>query len=280
MLVTLFRLLSRLPLSWLHAMGAGLGWLVYLSSPTYRRRMKQNIARAGYAQHLRRAIAEAGKNVMELPFVWFASEERLLSAAILEDWDLIERTLAEGRGLIFLTPHLGCFEVTAQVVATRLPMTVLYRPPKKAALKPLLEGARKRGRLSLAPANLSGVRILLKTLRNGDAVGMLPDQVPQQGEGVWAPFFGKAAYTMTLPAKLQQMTDAPVIIAYGLRVRGGFRIVIERLHEPLSGTTEEQARAVNAAMERLIAHCPEQYFWSYNRYKTPPGVAPAATEVR
>ncbi len=273
MLVTLFRLLSALPLSWLHAFGAVLGWSVYLTSPTYRRRMKENMARAGYAGLLRRAIGETGKNVAELPFVWFASERRLLDAAILEDWPLIERTLAEGRGLIFLTPHLGCFEVTAQVVATRMPMSVLYRPPRKAALKPLLEGARARRRLTLAPATLSGVRTLLKTLKQGGAIGLLPDQVPQQGEGVWANFFGKPAYTMTLPAKLQQMTGAPIIVAYGLRVRGGFRIRIKRLERPLEGSAAEQARAVNAAMEELIAHCPEQYFWSYNRYKAPAGVA-------
>jgi len=273
MLVTLFRLLSGLPLSWLHAIGTALGWTVYCASPTYRRRMKENMARAGYAPLLRRAVGEAGKSIAELPFVWFASEQRLLRAAVLEDWDLIERTLAEGRGLIFLTPHLGCFEVTAQVVATRMPMTVLYRPPKKAALKPLLEGARARRRLALAPASLAGVRMLLKTLKQGGAIGMLPDQVPQQGEGVWAEFYGRPAYTMTLPGKLQQLSGAPVIVAYGLRVRGGFRIRIARLEQPLAGTPAEQARAVNTAMENLIAQCPEQYFWSYNRYKTPTGVA-------
>lgn len=274
-MITLFRLLSRLPLTWLHAVGAVLGWAVYLASPRYRQRLKENLARAGYASLLPQAIREAGKNIAELPFVWFASESRLLRIAVLEDWPLIERTLAEGRGLIFLTPHLGCFEVTAQVVATRMPMTVLYRPPKKAFLKPLLEGARKRGKLALAPANLSGVRSLLKTLKQGGAIGMLPDQVPQQGEGVWAEFFGKPAYTMTLPAKLQQMSGAPVILAYGLRVYGGFRIRLERMEQDWPVGAQQQARIVNTAMESLIAHCPEQYFWSYNRYKVPAGVAPA-----
>jgi Kdo2-lipid IVA lauroyltransferase/acyltransferase len=274
MLVTLFRLLSRLPLPLLHATGAALGRLVYAVSATYRSRLKENIARAGYAQLAQAAAAEAGKNVLELPFVWFASQERLLKVAVLEDWDLIERTMAEGKGVIFLTPHLGCFEVTAQLVATRTPITVLYRPPKKAVLKPLLEGARARNMLSLAPANLSGVRSLLKTLRRGGAVGLLPDQVPQQGEGVWADFFGKPAYTMTLPARLQQLSGAPVLVAYGLRVRGGFRVRIARLEGALDGSPHQQARAVNAAMERLIAHCPEQYLWSYNRYKVPAGVTP------
>lgn len=277
MLVTLFRLLSRLPLSLLHAIGAALGWSVYWASPTYRRRLKENMARGGYGHLLPAAVREAGKNVMELPFVWFASEQRLLAAAKFDDWALIEDAMTEGKGLIFLTPHLGCFEVTAQVVATRMPLTVLYRPPKRAALKPLLEGARRRAGMALAPATLSGVRTLLKTLRKGGAIGLLPDQVPQQGEGVWAPFFGKSAYTMTLPAKLQQMSGAPVIVVYGLRVPGGFRIRMARLGPLLSGTPEQQAGAINAAMERLIAHCPEQYFWSYNRYKVPAGLTPPAS---
>lgn len=157
-------------------------------------------------------------------------------------------------------------------------MTVLYRPPRKKALKPLIEQARARPGLSLAPANLSGVRTLLKALRQGEPIGLLPDQVPQNGEGVWADFFGKPAYTMTLPAKLHQMSGAPIILAYVERLpRGrGYVLRLAPFEQPLGETPEEQARAINAAMEQLIARCPAQYFWSYNRYKTPAGVpAPA-----
>lgn len=276
MLVTLFRLLSALPLSVLHAMGAALGWLVYLSSPSYRHRLKDNISRAGFASTLPQAIMEAGKSILELPFVWCANPQRVLQSATIENWDVVQEALdTTKRGIIFLTPHLGCFEITAQVVAAKVPIAVLYRPPRKAALKPLIEGARTRHNLSLAPANLSGVRILLKTLKRGELVGLLPDQVPQNGEGVWADFFGKPAYTMTLSAKLHDMSGAPIILTYAERLpRGkGFIVRFSQFNEPLDGTPEQQARAINAAMERLIARCPQQYFWSYNRYKTPPGVA-------
>ncbi len=135
-------------------------------------------------------------------------------AANIENWELAQTALESGRGVIFLTPHLGCFEIIAQAIAQRIPLVALYRPPRKAALKPLIEDARTRPNLTLAPANLSGVRTLLKTLKKGAAIGLLPDQVPQQGEGVWANFFGKPAYTMTLPAKLQQMTEAAVICCH------------------------------------------------------------------
>ncbi|KIF82950.1 lysophospholipid acyltransferase family protein [Noviherbaspirillum autotrophicum] len=281
MLVTLFRLLSVLPLPILHAIGSLLGWLVYLASPSYRRRLKDNIVRAGFPQALPRAIAEAGKNILELPFIWCASSQRVLGSAKIENWEIVQAALDAKRGIVFLTPHLGCFEITAQYVATRTPLTVMYRPPRKETLKPLIEGARARGDLRLAPATLAGVRTLLKTLRSGGPIGVLPDQVPQNGEGVWADFFGKPAYTMTLPAKMQQMSGAPIILVYAERLPfgRGYLIRFVAFEEALGDTPQQQARAINAAMERLIARCPAQYFWSYNRYKTPPGVA-APTEQR
>jgi KDO2-lipid IV(A) lauroyltransferase len=275
MLVTLFRLLSKLPLPALHALGGAFGWLVYLVSPSYRNRLKNNIGRAGFADYLSSAIAEAGKSVLELPFIWYAAPERVLKTASIENWDLVQAALDAGRGIVFLTPHLGCFEISAQSVAAKHPLTVLYRPPRKEALKPLLEGARARPNLSLAPANLAGVRILLKALKQGQPIGLLPDQVPQNGEGVWADIFGKPAYTMTLSAKLHQMSGAPIILAYAERLpRGrGYILRFVPFEHPLGDTPAEQACAINAAMEQLIARCPAQYFWSYNRYKTPAGVA-------
>jgi KDO2-lipid IV(A) lauroyltransferase len=277
MLVTLFRLLSKLPLPILHAAGSLLGRLVYFGSPAYRRRLRDNIRRAGHGGALSAAIGESGKSILELPFIWCARPERVLATVSIENWDLAQEALDAGRGVIFLTPHLGCFEVIAQAIAARTPLTALYRPPRKSALKPLLEQARARHNLDLAPANLTGVRMLLKALKAGRAIGLLPDQVPQHGEGVWADFFGKPAYTMTLPARLREMSGAPVIVSYAVRLpRGaGFRVRFERLDQPLEGTPQQQARAINAAMEALIARCPDQYFWSYNRYKDPTGGAGA-----
>jgi len=278
MLVSLFRCLSILPLPILHALGAATGWLVYLASPSYRRRLNDNIRRAGFGGSRHGAVAEAGKNILELPFIWCAAPDRVLNTVTIDNWELVQAALDAKRGLIFLTPHLGCFEITAQVVASKVPLTVLYRPPRKAALKPLIEGARARTNLKLAPANLSGVRTLLKTLKGGEPIGLLPDQVPQNGEGVWAEFFGKPAYTMTLSAKLQQMTGARLILTYarGRPFGRGFAVRFVRFEQALGDTPAQQARAINAAMEQLIAHCPAQYFWSYNRYKTPAGVAAPA----
>jgi KDO2-lipid IV(A) lauroyltransferase len=279
MLIALFRLLSNFSLPVLHALGTTLGWLVYGISPSYRRRLKENIKRAGYSDVLRPSIAESGKSILELPFIWCASPQRVLATATIENWEVAQAALDAKQGVIFLTPHLGCFEIIAQAIAAKTSLTALYRPPRKAALKPLIEGARSRHNLLLAPANLSGVRTLLKDLKKGNAIGLLPDQVPQNGEGVWVDFFGKPAYTMTLPGKLQQMTGAPIILSYAERMPQGRGFIVRfvPLIGELGDTAEAQAHAINRAMEQLIARCPAQYFWSYNRYKTPDGVTgPAA----
>jgi len=276
MLVSLFRLLSHLPLPLLHALGAAAGWIVYLCSPRYRKHLQANIRQAGFERHMHAAIAEAGKNVFELPFVWCAEPARVLNTVQVENWQVVEQARAAGKGIVFLTPHLGCFEVSAQLAASRLPLTVLYRPPKQAALKPLIEDARARYNLALAPANLAGVRSLFKVLKRNGVIGLLPDQVPQNGEGVWADFFGKPAYTMTLPGKLAQITEAAIILAFAERLpRGrGYLLHLSPFALPPELSPEQQARAINSAMEGLIAGCPAQYFWSYNHYKVPGGVTP------
>ena len=282
MLVPIFRFLSIFPLSFLHALGAALGWVVYLSSPSYRRRMRANMTQAGYAQHLSAAVAEAGKSIVELPFIWCADPKRVSRHATDENWAIVQTELDAGRGIVFLTPHLGCFEIVAQEIALRTELMVMYRPPKKEALKPLIEGARARDNLLLAPATMSGVRMLAKFLKKGKPIGLLPDQVPQEGEGVWARFFGRDAYTMTLPAKLAQLGDATIIVTYAERLPGGRGYVIRFV--PFDGTLDgdaaQQAQAINSAMERLIARNPSQYYWSYNRYKVPAGIAAPKQEVQ
>ncbi|GAC1408686.1 MAG: lysophospholipid acyltransferase family protein [Burkholderiaceae bacterium] len=279
MLVFLFRLLSHLPLVALHLAGSALGWLVYGLVPAHRYRLDRHLSRAGYSTQWRQAVAESGKGILELAFVWCAAPRRVLHTAQVDSWEVAQRAFDRGRGVIFLTPHLGCFEIIAQAIAARVPLTALYRPPRMAALKPLMEGARARPNLLLAPANVGGVRTLLRALKCGGAIGLLPDQVPQNGDGVWADFFGIPAYTMTLPARLQQITGATIILSYAQRLPHGRGFVIRFVPcAPLAlrggDSPQGQARALNRAMEELIARCPAQYFWSYNRYKTPAGVQP------
>jgi KDO2-lipid IV(A) lauroyltransferase len=128
------------------------------------------------------------------------------------------------------------------------------------------------------------MRPLLRALRAGEAVGMLPDQAPSAGEGVWAPFFGRPAYTMTLPARLVQLTGARIVLAFAERLpRGaGYHLHLRALDETLPDDPTAAAARLNRAIEDLIEMHPSQYLWGYNRYKTPPGAppAPAAPEAQ
>lgn len=280
MFALLFRSFARVPLPLLHRLGAGFGCLVVLLSPGYRRHLRANLEQAGYHDRklLWRAAAEAGKGVLELPFVWSRPQADVLARTTTSRWELLDAIRARGQGIIFLTPHLGCFEVTAQYFAVNpvdgAPITVLYRPPRKDFLHPLVAGNRARANLILAPADLSGVRRLVRALKRGEAVGLLPDQVPSRGEGVWAPFFGRAAYTMTLPVKLHEMTGAAIVLAWGERLAkgAGWIVHIVPYAGSLSGDTAAKTAQINGAMEELVRLRPEQYFWGYKRYKVPRGV--------
>lgn len=271
--ITLFRLFSHLPLSWLHALGTLLGWLTWLLSPTYRRHMRENMRLALGADESRRiraaAIGEAGKGMLELPRIWLRPLAETASRVIrVSGWQLVEEASRKGKGILYLTPHLGCFEVTAQYLSTHAPITVLYRPPRQAWLQAMIEAGRARPQLHLAAADLSGVRSLLKALRRGDAVGMLPDQAPRTGEGRWLDFFGRPAYTMTLAARLVE-SGAEVIMVWAERLPAGagYHFHLQAPTQPISGTIEERALQINRQIEHLVRQCPEQYLWGYNRYK-------------
>ena len=272
-MLSLFRLLSHVPLRGLHAIGAILGWCVFLASPTYRQRFLAHAAQAGYGfAQVRPAVAHIGRMLAELPRLW-------LGATPPVEWDhvaCIDAAYAQGQGVILLTPHLGCFEIVAQALALRYqadhgPLTVLFRPARKAWIAPVVAASRQRPGLSAVPTTLAGVRHMIRALRQGQAVGLLPDQVPPEGMGLWAPFFGRSAYTMTLAARLAQQTGAQVRLVWGERLPAGrgYRLHARELQAPLADTLPEAVAQLNADIERLIRECPQQYLWSYGRYKPP-----------
>jgi len=274
--VALFRTVARCPLVLLHGAGWCVGWITFLSSPRYRRRLLANARQAGYGWRVARsAVGEAGKMALEIPRLW-------LGAPVPLRWDgaeLIEAAQASGQGVLFMTPHMGCFEVTAQAYAERFgsqrPMTVLFRPARQPWLRELMAQSRQRPGLLTAPTSLAGVKQLIKALKAGDTVGLLPDQVPPAGQGVWAPFFGREAYTMTLSARLVHSGQARLLFAWGERLPWGqgYVVRVRGLEKLLDGALEDDpglaAAQINRAMERLVAEQPAQYLWSYNRYKAP-----------
>jgi len=267
-----WRFLATLPLGLLHGLGAALGWVVFALSPTYRRRFLENAAQAGYAfAQVRAAVGHAGRMVAELPRLWLGRPP----PCALHGGDCVERAWAAGRGIVFLTPHQGCFEMSVQRAAQRWsadhgPITVLYRPARQAWLARLQETARNRPGVQAVPTTLAGVRSMIRVLRRGGAVGLLPDQVPPEGQGLWVPFFGRPAYTMTLAARLVQQTGAAIVLARCERLSWGRGYVLYVEPGPqLAPDMEAALRQINEAMEQLIRACPGQYLWGYGRYKKP-----------
>jgi Kdo2-lipid IVA lauroyltransferase/acyltransferase len=280
-MVIVFDVLARLPLWVLHRIGTLLGWVVYLSSGRYARRLRENLQLAGLADSqdefrklLRANVGEAGKGIMELPWVWRRPLEEVLTGVKRhEGWEHMEAAVAQGKGVIALTPHLGCFEIISLFIAARMPITTMYRPPRWAFLDKLMHDGRARGQTKLAPTDLGGVRQLIKTLKHGGVIGVLPDQVPGNGEGEWAPFFGRPAYTMTLIGKLIKSSGATVVMCSSERLPRGEGYALHFTPLAIDPATSIPAQ-INAVLETTIRTCPEQYLWSYNRYKVPRGALP------
>ncbi len=264
---------AKLPLAIIHALGIALGWLIYMCSKRSATRMRDNLRQSGiyqqeqaFKQAIRKNIAETGKSLLETFAIWLRGESAVLALVKhCDGWQAVEAALQQKRGIIFLTPHLGCFEITSLYYGAHYPIAVLFREPRQRWLLPLINSGRQRGKVTLAPASGAGVKQLLQALKRGEAIGILPDQAPFEGEGEWAPFFDKPAYTMTLASKLANKTDAPVFMVFGERLAGssGYHVHFK----PLAQGAIATPALMNKAIEAQIKQCPTQYLWSYDRYK-------------
>jgi Kdo2-lipid IVA lauroyltransferase/acyltransferase len=295
----LFFMLSSWPLALLHPLGALLGWLAYALSPSYRRHVRAHTRQAGLSRWQRwQAVAHAGRMVAELPRLWGWPRDRLLGKRV--QWqgaEAIDEALNQAKGLIILTPHQGCFEMVAMGYAERFgaraPMTALYRPARQPWLAQVMVDARDRPGIQASPATLAGVRAMLRALKRGETVGILPDQVPPDGMGAWAPFFGRSAYTMTMAPKLVAQTGCAVVLMRGERLSGlarwrrGCEYVLHAQRASAddeaalaSSDTAQSTATLNRLMESVIMQAPEQYLWGYNRYKGPRAEALTSADVR
>ncbi len=269
MLKLLARFLAQLSLPTIHFLGTGLGTLIHFFTPANAKVQHDNLLQSGLTNNnldelIKQSIAETGKSVLETLAIWQKPEAELLALVKnVYNWDVVEHALKAGKGLIFLTPHLGCFEIGSIYYGSKNPITVLFRPPKLKWLQALMNAGRSRTGVSLAEANAGGVRKLMQALKRNEAIGILPDQIPAEGEGEWADFFGKPAYTMTLASKLAEKTGATVVMSFGERLPNGigYNIYLQKVDSIATPAL------LNKAIEAQIAQKPSQYLWRYNRYK-------------
>ena len=288
-LLFILRLLASLPLPLIHGMGRILGWLLYLAPGRHSARMRNNLYGSGLCQTpracrrlLHQAIAEYGKGILELAPVWMRPYDRVLKLVTeTRGWEQIDAARAAGHGVILIGPHIGCFEMINLYYAARHPFTAMYKPPRQAALQTLMLAGRQRGQARLVPTDLAGVRGLLAALKRGEAVGVLPDHVASRGDGVWAPFFGRPAYTPTLVASLQRKTGAAAFFTVAERLSWGrgYRIHAFPMDAPFPQDKTAAATLINRSVEDMVRRFPAQYLWNYNRHKNPAGVAPPGSEA-
>ncbi len=272
------RFCGWLPLPLNHALGALLGWIAWIVPNQARRVTLINLdlcfpelTAASRRRLAQLSLREAGKTLTELGPMWHWRPERLESLVreTIDD-DLLFDGVRRGNGVIALIPHLGCWEICNLYYARRVALTILYRPPRMQQLD--LPIQRWRARVGARPASTSrsGVKSLFRALAQGEVVGILPDQDPGAGGGVFAPFFGRSTRTMSLVSRLAQRSGARVVTVYGERLRGGrgyrlrYRLVDDDIYD---SDLQTSVTALNRAVEYCVRELPEQYQWSYKRFK-------------
>ncbi|MCO6520774.1 MAG: lysophospholipid acyltransferase family protein [Snodgrassella sp.] len=284
-----FSLLALIPLPILQGIGSILGRLGYYLATNERKRTTRNLhfsklaANDQQAEKLIKSIfAETAKSGLELSIAWTRSSKHIVSLfKEVHGWEHIEEAIAHNHGLLLITPHLGNYDLAGRYLSEKLPfpLTAMYRPPKISWLESVMNNGRVRDNGYTAPANMQGVKQIVRALKNKEATIVLPDQVPGEGEGVWATFFGQPAYTMTLASRLAVMPKVTALFFCGERLPHGrgFALHIAPMQGNLTGNKEQDAQIINNNIEQWVARFPSQYLFGYNRYKhrnTKPPTAP------
>jgi len=272
---------ALLPLPAAHFMGSIAGHLLYLIPNRHRHICAVNITLCfphytaeQQKQLLHQSLIELGKTVFETGALWRWDRSRVIGLVKQVSGDaLLEKLLARGKGVILIAPHLGAWEMVGLYNSPKHPMTSMYRPAKLPALDSIVRNARQRAGATLVPTDASGVRALFRALRNQGLVGILPDQDPGEAGSIFAPFFGQPARSMTLVARLVQKTGAEVIYCYAQRLPRGSGFHMHYLAAPpaiADSDTQTAVQALNQGIEECVRNCPEQYQWSYKRFKARP----------
>ena len=240
-----------------------------LCFPDMERSERRQLARA--------SLAQIGRLVFDLAQIRFWSIERLLEDVEIEGEASLKSAFESDRGLLLLVPHFGNWELLCAYLGVHYSVAALYDPPKIKSLEPIMIACRENYQGTMYPIDVGGMRGILKELKAGRLVAVLPDQVPSRDAGEYADFYGHPALTMTLPKQLVDRTDAAVLMGSVQRIktadgRYGHRLTFEPL--PETGDEVSFERKINLAVESVIARAPEQYQWSYKRFKRPPTVGP------
>ena len=271
-------LMSRLPLPVARALGASVGQVAWWSrgrgattTTINLRACFPGLDKKERSKLAARSMRHWGMTLFEIPVVWHRGLDSLNWIKNIEGVERLHEAQAAGKGVMIVSPHLGNWELVGYWAATQGPITTLYQPPRRFNLDDLLRHVRAKTGATLVPTNARGVSSLIKALKRGELVGILPDMEPETRGGIFAPFFGVQALTMTLIHNLVKRSEAAVFIGFARRVPGGFNLVfVEPGSEIAAESSEVSVTALNGAIEALVNRAPEQYQWEYKRFKRRP----------
>jgi KDO2-lipid IV(A) lauroyltransferase len=275
------RQLARLSLPSIHRLATAAGWVSAALPSRLKDTAQTNLSwcfpamTAGERrQLLRGTLIETAKTFAETGALWFWDTDRVLALVReVSGEQLVRQALARGQGVILAAPHLGAWELAGLYCSSRFPLTSLYRPPRIAGLDVLMREHRERMGARLVPTTAHGIRALYRALQRAEAIGILPDQDPGREGGVFAPFFGIATHTMTLVSRLAHKSGAAVLIVYAERLGGGAGYHLH-FHTAPAGIADSDpmraAAALNQGIEQCVRTIPQQYLWTYKRFKTRP----------
>lgn len=277
---------SLLPLPIIHLIGAILAWGFILVPNKRRSTIKTNLAICfpdlspkQRSRLLRNNLLETGKGVIETGALWLWSKKRVLKLIKkVEGSEIVDTAIAMGKGCIIATPHLGVWETIGLYIPSQYSMTILYRPSPMAGMDKLMRTARERGGAKLVPTDRAGVKSLYAALGKGEIIGILPDQDPGHGAGVFAPYFGTQANTMTLLSRLAAKTRAPVVLCYVERLAFGRGYEVHFTKGPEEMNQKDIVKsctAINASVEKCVRVLPDQYLWCYKRFRCRPEGEPS-----
>ena len=271
---------SRTPLRFNQGLGKLLGHLVWKLAKRERCIALRNLelcfpekTEDWRNQKARESLQAMMMALLESPRIWSSTSDEL--EKYLDNRHVLDEILevyAQGRGLVIATPHLGSWEYVGQLLAQHVTMTNLFRPPRMHGLTETIIKGRGASGANIVPTNSRGIRALSQALNRGECTGILPDQEPEKGHGIFAEFFSRPAYTMMLLPRFVKKRRTPVIFLFAERRSSGrFRFIHQWANEEIYDDDPAVAcQMMNQQLEYLIRCCPSQYNWAYKRFKTQP----------
>ena len=282
--VALLRVLGVLPLPLLWVLGAVIGEAVSLFPSRARRTADVNLALCFSAatdperRRMRRATFRTfAQAIMSMGISLWATRARLQRLVRFRDRTFYDAALAAGQHVILLAPHFVVLEIAGLRLSQERPMVSMYKSPRNPVFDYVMRRSRSRFGGVMIERN-SDLLPLVRLLREGRPFYYLPDQEPGRADFVFAPFFGVPAATLTAPSRIARLARAVVIPCYTrlLPFGRGYEVIMKPPLQDFPSTDPVgDAARLNAAIEEAVREMPEQYLWTYKRFKTRPGNAPS-----